>query len=74
MKNKFKTCEYRLFKIEQTFCIIKVFYDSKGKIISHSSFIYPTALTEKDIKLQISDMLKATRKPALTDKDLDGTI
>ena len=74
MKNKIKTWEYRLFRVEQTYSVIKVFYDSKGKILSHSGFIYPTGSTEKDIKLEISSMLKATRKPALTDKDLNGTI
>lgn len=74
MKNKFKTCEFRVYENGGLYSIIQVFYNHKKEIIGHSSFIYPVSPSQNDLKMQISNMLKASRKPPLTDKELNGKL
>ena len=44
--------------------------NSKGKIIGYSDFLIPTGIDNIDLKLTLSSMLIATRKEALTERDL----
>lgn len=53
-----------------SYSIIKVYYDSKGKIVCHSDHVTPFDNSELNLKLLLSEMLKATRLPALSDNDL----
>lgn len=53
------------------YSIIEVYYDSNDKITGYSDHMYPYGETEKELKLDISMMLKACRYPALTLEDLN---
>lgn len=70
MKKKYKRSEYRMYENGVIYSIIKVHYDSKDKIIGYTDYIYPIGLSMHNLKINISDMLKATRKVPLTNEDL----
>lgn len=54
------------------YSIIEVYYDCKDKITGYRDHMYPYGETEKELKLDISMMLKACRQPILTLKDLNN--
>lgn len=78
-KRKTGYWNYRMLKTDtrvvegeelSNYSIIEVYYDSKDKITGYSDHMYPYGETEKQLKLNISMMLKACRYPALTLEEL----
>ena len=69
-KKKFYTSEYRVLKRGESYSIIKTYLNSRGKIIGYSDYLIPTGLDNLDLKLTLSSMLMATRREALTERDL----
>ena len=79
-KRKLGYWNYRIMKTDLTspsaieesnYSIIEVYYDKNDKITGYSDHQYPYGETEKELKLNLSMMLKACRHPALTYEDLN---
>lgn len=62
--------EYRILNINGYCSIIKVFLDSKRKIVGYTDYIVPVAKTKADLKLLLTKMIISTRKDELTEQDL----
>ena len=75
MKKKNSYWNYRVLKTNSngyiSYSIIEVYYDANDKITGYSDHMYPYGETDKELKLDISMMLKACRHPALTLEDLN---
>jgi hypothetical protein len=59
--------EYRILKRDGIYSIIKVFLNKKDEIVGYTDYIIPTGESKLDLKVMISSMLIATRKPTLTE-------
>ena len=80
-KRKFGYWNYRMMKSNShsvngteeysDYTIIEVYYDKNDKITGYSDHQYPYGETERELKLDLSMMLKACRLPALTYDDLN---
>lgn len=70
MSKKNLHSSFRIYKKDDVYSIIKVFYNSKGKIESYTDIVIPIANNEKNLKMCLSSMLKACRSSILTDEDL----
>ena len=80
MKKKNSYWNYRMLKTDtgiidgkqlSNYSIIEVYYDTNDKITGYSDHMYAYGETEKELKIDISMMLKACRYPALTLEDLN---
>ncbi len=80
MKKKNSYWNYRVLKtinednagqIYESYNIIEVYYDSSDKITGYTDIMFPFGETEKELKLDLSMMLKACRYPALTIEELN---
>lgn len=80
-KKKLSYWNYRIMKSESrsvdgteeytNYSIIEVYYDSKDQIMGYSDHQFPYGETEKELKSDLSMMLKACRLPALTFEQLN---
>lgn len=65
---------FRVFKSinpsgEEEYGIVEVYYDNKGKPASYTDYHIPWGDSLKDLKWELSTMLKACRSPILTEED-----
>jgi len=73
-KTKISHWNYRVFKNsnyagEDQYGIIEVYYDNKGKPSGYTDYHVPWGENIKDLKWELSSMLKACREPILTEED-----
>lgn len=73
-KLKISHWNYRMFKIikpdgQEEYSIIEVYYDTKDNPAGYVDYQIPWGESPKELKLELSSMLKACRKPILTEED-----
>lgn len=62
--------DFRIYRFNEIYSIIEVYYDTKQNIIGYSDIVIPTSANPYSLKILLSRMLNGTRKPVLTDDDL----
>ena len=73
-KSKISHWNYRVFKridnnFNEEYSIIEVYYDLSGKPVGYTDYQIPWGESSKELKYDISMILKACRHPELTEED-----
>jgi hypothetical protein len=73
-KIKINKWNYRVFKTIKSnnleeYGIVEVYYDNKDKPIGYTDYEIPWGESLKDLKWQLSSMLKSCRQEILTEED-----
>lgn len=72
-KTKISHWNYRVLEINNSYTkeygIIEVYYDTKNKPVAYTDYQIPWGSSLKELKKEISTMLKACRYDVLTEED-----
>jgi len=68
-KAKVKDWDYRVYKSGDFYGIVEVYYDTNMNPVGFSDYNYPFGYTDQELKMDITSMLRAFRKPIMTEAD-----